>query len=288
MGWRYRKRINIGPLRINFSKSGIGYSVGNKFFRVTRKANGGVRTTATIPGTGISHVTEHKTSSASVSSSSDAVRSNSNKHSGLTTFLVVFAVIAVLGMIGRMDSPSQTTDTRTPSTADDAMERALSIDRTPIIDAFGAVYDGAELGNRVSGNDTVTVELHTDLIANIKPASWDEIIERLEAALPDAAASAQEAGLGMVSVELYAADGTILASGYNGQIRYDAYAEILEAEAAKSAPSTSTSSAGSRTVYVTPSGSKYHYSSSCNGGNYTPTTLDNARSRGLTACKKCT
>lgn len=42
-----------------------------------------------------------------------------------------------------------------------------------------------------------------------------------------------------------------------------------------------------RTVYVTPTGKKYHYSSSCNGGSYSATTLDNALSRGLTACEKC-
>ena len=56
MGFRFRKSLNLGPLRINFSKSGIGYSVGNKFARVTKKANGGVRTTSTIPGTGITSI----------------------------------------------------------------------------------------------------------------------------------------------------------------------------------------------------------------------------------------
>lgn len=43
----------------------------------------------------------------------------------------------------------------------------------------------------------------------------------------------------------------------------------------------------SRTVYVTPTGKRYHYSSSCNGGSYSPSTLDEARARGLTPCKKC-
>lgn len=58
MGFRARKSIKIGPFRINLSKSGIGYSYGVKGYRVTHKANGGVRTTVSIPGTGISHVTE--------------------------------------------------------------------------------------------------------------------------------------------------------------------------------------------------------------------------------------
>ena len=59
MGMRFRKSIKAGPLRVNFSKSGIGYSVGGKGFRVTKKATGGVRTTASIPGTGISHVEDY-------------------------------------------------------------------------------------------------------------------------------------------------------------------------------------------------------------------------------------
>lgn len=39
MGFRFRKSINLGKgFRINLSKSGIGYSVGGKGFRLTKKA----------------------------------------------------------------------------------------------------------------------------------------------------------------------------------------------------------------------------------------------------------
>ncbi|MBS7223980.1 MAG: hypothetical protein KH050_01375 [Clostridiaceae bacterium] len=41
------------------------------------------------------------------------------------------------------------------------------------------------------------------------------------------------------------------------------------------------------TVYVTPTGKRYHYSASCGGKNATATTLENAKSRGLTPCSKC-
>lgn len=61
MGFRYRKSIKMGPFRLNLSKSGIGYSVGVKGYRVTKTATGRTRTTVSIPGTGISHVTETKT-----------------------------------------------------------------------------------------------------------------------------------------------------------------------------------------------------------------------------------
>ena len=59
MGLRYRKSLNFGPFRLNFSKSGIGYSIGGKHARYTKKANGGTRTTMTLPGTGISYVKDY-------------------------------------------------------------------------------------------------------------------------------------------------------------------------------------------------------------------------------------
>ena len=54
MGFSFRKSFNLGPFRLNLSKSGIGYSIGTKGIRFTKKSNGGYRTTASIPGTGIS------------------------------------------------------------------------------------------------------------------------------------------------------------------------------------------------------------------------------------------
>ena len=59
MGFRYRKSINLGGgFRINLSKSGVGYSWGTKGFRYTKTATGRTRKTYSIPGTGISHVSE--------------------------------------------------------------------------------------------------------------------------------------------------------------------------------------------------------------------------------------
>lgn len=61
MGMRFRKSFGGKGFRVNVSKSGIGYSVGGKGFRYTKKAGGGTRTTASIPGTGISYVKDSKT-----------------------------------------------------------------------------------------------------------------------------------------------------------------------------------------------------------------------------------
>ena len=58
MGFRMRRSIQLMPgVRLNMSKTGIGYSVGVKGFRVSQGADGKVRQTMSLPGTGISHVT---------------------------------------------------------------------------------------------------------------------------------------------------------------------------------------------------------------------------------------
>lgn len=58
MGLRFHKTIKLGPININLSKSGVGFSVGTKGARVGRTAKGNIRTSVGIPGTGISYVTE--------------------------------------------------------------------------------------------------------------------------------------------------------------------------------------------------------------------------------------
>ena len=58
MGFRFRKSKNLGPFRVTVSKSGVSTSFGGKGARITKTASGKVRTTLSVPGTGISYVTE--------------------------------------------------------------------------------------------------------------------------------------------------------------------------------------------------------------------------------------
>jgi len=53
MAWRFRRSLKLGPIRLNFSKSGIGYSAGVRGFRVGTDAKGRAYTATSIPGTGI-------------------------------------------------------------------------------------------------------------------------------------------------------------------------------------------------------------------------------------------
>lgn len=61
MGFRYRKSVKLPfGFRVNFSRKGIGYSWGVKGYRKTVTADGKLRTTYSIPGTGVSYVEEEK------------------------------------------------------------------------------------------------------------------------------------------------------------------------------------------------------------------------------------
>lgn len=103
MGFRFRKSTKIGPVRLNFSKKGVGWSVGGPGYRYTKKAGGGTRTTLSAPGTGISYVAE---CSGKVQNSSHAAKSREFKNVGfgkkiiLIMCILVITICIVAGLFG--------------------------------------------------------------------------------------------------------------------------------------------------------------------------------------------
>ncbi len=57
MGFFFRRSAGFGPFRLNFSKSGVGWSVGGRGFRTGRSATGRKYSTFGIPGTGMGYRT---------------------------------------------------------------------------------------------------------------------------------------------------------------------------------------------------------------------------------------
>jgi hypothetical protein len=55
MGFYYRQSVNLGPFRVNIGKSGLGYSVGGRGFRVGKSSRGRKFTSFSIPGTGVGY-----------------------------------------------------------------------------------------------------------------------------------------------------------------------------------------------------------------------------------------
>ncbi len=62
MGWSFRRSINLGPFRINFSKSGISYSFGMAGFRTGVNAKGRRYSSVSVPGTGVRYTKNHGSS----------------------------------------------------------------------------------------------------------------------------------------------------------------------------------------------------------------------------------
>jgi hypothetical protein len=56
MGLFFRKRLGLGPLGLNFGKSGIGISAGVRGFRTGISSHRRVYTSAGLPGTGLRFV----------------------------------------------------------------------------------------------------------------------------------------------------------------------------------------------------------------------------------------
>lgn len=95
MGFRFRKSKSFGPFRVNFSKSGIGYSVGGKGFRITKTAKGTIRQTASIPGTGISYVKETR-ENARTHTSAVVPQYTKKQQKNLKTNLIIIRVTLIL------------------------------------------------------------------------------------------------------------------------------------------------------------------------------------------------
>lgn len=143
MGFRFRKSIKLGPARINLSKSGVGYSVGGKGFRVTKKATGGTRTTASIPGTGFSYVkeTEKKesnytptqTSGGGAGSMPSGYTYNGGSKKPVTKrwWFWVIVVILGLGIIGSVFGEGKPDDVQPSSAVTATVEPTATPEPTP-------------------------------------------------------------------------------------------------------------------------------------------------------------
>ncbi|MDO5479245.1 MAG: hypothetical protein Q4G23_08800 [Clostridia bacterium] len=90
-------------------------------------------------------------------------------------------------------------------------------------------------------------------------------------------------------VTLYASDGRTIevkeseVPAYLNVGWYASYHDAIEANK----PQYEEPTYSSGTVYVTPTGKRYHLSPTCGGKNSKASTLDAALQRGLTPCKKC-
>lgn len=318
MGFRFRKSKNFGPFRLNFSKSGIGYSVGVKGFRVTKKAGGGTRTTASIPGTGISYVRDYpdkKKASASTPSPSAGHTPPTSGGNKRRKWPYVVAAVLVVGMIGactQNDDTEQASSSGFTSSVSSMASTSTSEPEAPSITSLSLDCEQAiELDVKDTqsipvlvleeGADTTDMEFTSSDPEVLTFAPQDDNGTLMGVVTPKAEGTAEvsvSAGdvksqivtITVIDSERIAAEEAAKKAAEEEAARKaaeEAAAQQAAEEAAQEQQQSQQSQENSRTVYITPTGKRYHYDNNCNGGTYIESTLDKALSLGLTPCKKC-
>lgn len=261
MGFRFRKNINFGPFRLNLSKSGIGYSIGGKGFRVTKKAGGGHRTTASIPGTGISYVkdsSKKKTSTSSHKGADTTMNSNTPVNpKKKKKWPYILAALLIIGAIG-----SVLPDNDNPSDPD-----ANNITNSSMSSADTSIPKDNSSVNTSEPSDALSDPLDV-VIPSDDPAENDTPPEPEKPSEPEQTPDTEP-------------DST---PGQQPTLEPD---DEQNSQTSSSQQEPDSNPQNSRTVYITKTGSKYHYDNNCGNGTYYESTLYAAKSRGLEPCAKC-
>ena len=128
MAWRFRRSLKLGPLRLNFSKSGIGYSAGVRGFRVGQDAKGRTYTAASIPGTGLYNRQYSGVSKliAQSAASPTSAPTQSGTGNGLKLLITFMAGGAVFSIIGAMMSSPPACPTSSATSGGDCTSRSAS------------------------------------------------------------------------------------------------------------------------------------------------------------------
>jgi Protein of unknown function (DUF4236) len=99
MGWRYRRSVKILPgLKINLSKTGASLSVGRPGATVNFGKRG-VRSTLSIPGTGMSYVTQHSLGQRARQTSAPTPRSSQQLGGAVKLLLIGLGAIAAWAIL---------------------------------------------------------------------------------------------------------------------------------------------------------------------------------------------
>lgn len=325
MGFRFRKSVNLGPLRVNFSKSGVGYSVGGKGFRATKKAGGGFRTTASIPGTGISYVRDYPNSGKKKASGSTASPSPSGNSNQTTPpsggkkrrkWPYVVAAVLVIGMIGscvqnddtdqvsgggftsQVSSSISTSEPEAPAITslsldcDQAIE--LDVKDTKSIPVL-VLEEGADATDVefTSSNPNVLTFTPQDDNGTLVGVATPKAEGTAEISVSAGDVKSQVVTITVIDSERIAAEEAAKKAAEEEAARKAAEEAAAQKAAEEAAAQQAAqqqnqqSQSNGRTVYITPTGKRYHYDNHCNDGTYIPSTLAEAQAKGLTPCKKC-
>ena len=310
MGFRFRKSVKIAPgVRLNIGKKSVGISAGVKGARVSVNSSGRKTTTVGIPGTGLSYQKTEKIGSHAATDKHDQTAPEytptvdlppidpqpprpPRTSKGILTLLKVLAVLLIAmsltltlasvvgGFIGTAIGCFILYYRRT--------RIAWNGDKPPrcrwmvvVAVLFVLLAVGGKASPDPAADATAEQTVQTEQAAAEKAEAEQAAAEKAakEQAEKEAAekAAAEQA-------EKEAAEKAAAEQAAKEQAEKEA-AEQAAAAAASQAAQEQAAAQQSETVYVTPSGKRWHRSASCAGKNARAVTMDQVGGR--TPCKKC-
>ena len=325
MGFRFRKSVKIAPgVRLNIGKKSVGISAGVKGARVSVNSSGRKTTTVGLPGTGLSYSKSEKiggrktTTHSASSNNAQPIRPDlppaqpleEKKKKGCCGCAVyAFIAFLIIGALGSCIGGTEDKDKQT-DTANDGTQAAVITQLTQTSDTVTEIDLGSSqtLTYTVDPSDfamTADAVYATTSDSDVLAVSAECLSEpaRVEVTLPGKAAGtanytiraaegdAQQTGQITVhdrAAEQAAAEAEAKAKAKAEKAAAEKAAQeqaAAEAAAAQQAAQEQAAAQQSETVYVTPSGKRWHRSASCAGKNARAVTMDQVGGR--TPCQKC-
>ena len=312
MGFRFRKSFKIAPgVRVNVGKKSIGISAGVKGARVSVNSSGRKTTTVGIPGTGLSYQKTEKIGGHAVPEYTPTVDlppidpqppRPPRTPKGILTLLKVLAVLLIAmsltltlasvvgGFIGTAIGCFILYYRRT--------RIAWNGDKPPrcrwmvvVAVLFVLLAVGGKASPDPAADTTAEQTVQAEQAAAEKAEAEKAAAEKAaaekaakEQAEKDAAEKAAAEQAAKEQAEKEAAEKAAAEQVAKEQAEKEA-AEQAAAAAAAQAAQEQAAAQQSETVYITPSGKRWHRSASCAGKNARAVTMDQVGGR--TPCQKC-
>ena len=324
MGFRFRKSVKIAPgVRLNIGKKSVGISAGVKGARVSVNSSGRKTTTVGLPGTGLSYSKTEKiggrknTTRSASSNNVQPIRPdlppaqplNEKKKKGCCGCAVyAFIALMIIGALGSCIGGTEDKDKQTD--AGDGTQAAVITQLTLTGDPIAEIDLGSSqtLTYTVDPSDfamTADAVYATTSDSDVLAVSAECLSDpaRVEVTLTGKAAGtanytiraaegdAQQTGQITVhdrAAEQAAAEAEAKAKAEQEAAEKAAAEKAAQEQAAAAAQQAAQEQAAaqqSETVYITPSGKRWHRSASCAGKNARAVTMDQVGGR--TPCQKC-
>ena len=263
MGFRFRKSFKIAPgVKVNFNKKSAGVTFGGKGFHYTINSKGKRTTSVGIPGTGLSYSTTscgNSTTKTKNSQGSAETMSASNKKwyqkTGYIILLLVLFFPVGLFLMWKYTNWGK------------KVKIAISVIFALLfIIAVASPSDSDEPVNTDNIVESSTIEATTD----------EYITEAEESTAITIVPTTQETTTQETTTtapETTTKETTTVAE------------KTTVKQTTTTERETTTAQPAGRTVYITPSGKRYHYDPDCGGKNSYSVSIDNVGSR--TPCQKC-